>query len=53
MPPAPVRTDFYDKPGSAPFPPQAGVMDSSTKRIVIGVFIVQAIVSYLLLHYGS
>jgi len=27
-------------------------MDKSLKRIVIGAFIVQAIVAYLLLHYG-
>jgi hypothetical protein len=28
-------------------------MDSSMKRIVMGAFIVQAIVACLLLHYGS
>jgi hypothetical protein len=27
-------------------------MDKSLRRIVIGAFIVQAIVAYLLLHYG-
>jgi hypothetical protein len=27
-------------------------MDKSVKRIVIGAFIVQAVIGYLLLHYG-
>jgi hypothetical protein len=49
-----MRTDFYDNRDPLHFRHKIiGVMDSSTKRFVIGVFIVQAIVSYLLLHYGS
>jgi hypothetical protein len=40
-------------PRSASFPSKVGAVDRSLKRFVSGAFIVQAIVGYLLLHYGS
>jgi len=29
-----------------------GVMDKSGKRVVIAAFVIQAVIGYLLLHYG-